>query len=103
MRPFHCAAIPFRGQTAEGERWVDCQVETAGPEERVYLSETAVREAARALGHPSIAEHVQRLEEMDTLIVSLQVALERIGELEMLLGALEIVNNYQPQPAETLL
>lgn len=91
MRPHHCAAIPFRGQTAEGERWIDCQVETAGPEERVYLSETAVREAARLFKHPDIAEHVGALEELEHAYSTIQELNARIAELETFTSAFEIV------------
>jgi hypothetical protein len=77
-RPQHCAAIPHRGQTAEGERWIDTGSELPGFDNHVYLSETAVLEAARLLGHPSqkqlddaIAERDEALEELERALVEL--------------------------------
>lgn len=56
IKPAHCAALVHRGPTAVGERWVDTGAEMPGFDNHVYLSETAVNLAAKALGHPTQAE-----------------------------------------------
>ena len=47
-RPFRCIALPHVGQQARRERWVDTGAEH--DREHVYLSESAVTQAARLLG-----------------------------------------------------
>ncbi len=47
-RPFRCIALPHVGQQARNERWVDTGAEH--DREHVYLSESAVTQAARLLG-----------------------------------------------------
>lgn len=104
MKPMRCAAIPHRGQTAEGERWVDTGAEMAGFDNHIYLSETAVREAGRVLGLPTPQEY----DELATHALSLEQHLEhanaKIEELEELVNASKVFEAYvthggpEPEP-----
>jgi hypothetical protein len=78
-RPMHCAAIPFLGQVAEGERWVDPGVEMPGFDNHVYLSATAVRQASAALGYPSLMEFAAMRARAET---AEEAALELADQLE---------------------
>lgn len=87
FRPQHCAAIPHRGQTATeaGERWVDTGAEMPGFDNHVYLSETAVVEAARLLGHPTPNEHRKLQEELARALqdnLDLISRLKAVGHME---------------------
>lgn len=61
-RPGHCAVLPYLGQTAQDEQWVDTGSEMPGFDNHVYISSTAVREMAALLGYPTIKEHEQLAE-----------------------------------------
>ncbi len=91
LRPMHCAVIPFIGQTAEGERWIDTGSELLGIDPRVYVSATAVREMAALLGYPTPEEHAA-LQEM------LERAQEYADELE-----LDVTSNTAVEEATALL
>lgn len=81
-RPQHCAAIPHRGQTAVGERWIDTGSELPGFDNHVYLSETAVLEAARVLGHPSQKQLDAAVAERDEALGELEKALVELATLK---------------------
>jgi hypothetical protein len=89
FRPNHCAAIPHRGQTAEGERWVDTQAEMPGFDNHVYLSETAVAEAARVLGFPTPAEHAKLAAELAQALQDNLTLIDRLKALSHLEGAMD--------------
>lgn len=55
IRPMHCAAIPHITGIDEGVRWLDCG-EMPGFDNRVYLSDVAVRQAMSLLGYASPLE-----------------------------------------------
>lgn len=76
FRPMHCAVLPYIGQTAEGERWIDSGSELLGIDPRVYVSATAVREMAALLGYPTPEEHA-------ALVANVERAQEYSAELEL--------------------
>lgn len=90
-RPMHCAALPNRGQTAEGERWVDTGAEMPGFDNHVYLSETAVREAGRLLGFPTPADFEGLDLEADRLYNENEELKARIMQLEAVISASEVI------------
>lgn len=93
FKPHHCAAIPYLGQTAEAERWVDCGTEMAGYDNHIYLSQTAVAKAAGLLGFPSPAEHAKLAAELATALTELQASLDRQAELERYAAAVEEIRS----------
>lgn len=93
IRPMHCAAIPFLGQAAENERWIDTGAEMPGFDNHVYLSATAVRQAMCLLGYPSPQEFdlmKERAEEAEEAALGL---LDKLNEAEAKLAAIEALEN----------
>ena len=90
-RPMRCAAIPFIGQTHQTARWIDtgAEMEFSAFDNRVYLSDIAVLEAARLLGFPSRGEHRMVLEERDDALEQVTGLMEELAEARRLLGAVE--------------
>ena len=72
IRPMHCAAIPFLGQTAENVQWIDTGSEMPGFDNHVYLSDVAVRQCMSLFGFPSPVEFEEeqrlRIEAEDALV-----------------------------------
>lgn len=72
IKPMHCAAIPFLGQTAENVAWIDTGSEMPGFDNHVYLSDVAVRQAMSLFGYPSVQEFEEerrlRIEAEDALL-----------------------------------
>lgn len=93
FKPHHCAAIPFLGQTAEGERWVDTGSEMEGWDNHVYVSATAVRQMMELLGYPP----PRRFEELERAKADVEDALlaahDEIKELERQLDAIDILQS----------
>lgn len=89
LAPSHCAAIPFIGQTAERERWVDTGATMTGFDGHVYLSETAVREAARLLGMPTIRAHAEVQAALGTAEAELSALAAELEELRAYQGAVK--------------
>jgi hypothetical protein len=89
----HCAAIPFIGQCAESETWIDTGSEMPGFDNHVYLSATAVRQGMSLLGYPSPLE----FEEMRKRALEAEdLALEldgKLTELERELAAFETLES----------
>ena len=71
-RPHRCAANPSIGQTRRDVRWIDTGSEMDGFDNHIYLSEPAVRDAARLLGFPTPSEHATLREERDALAFELE-------------------------------
>ncbi|HZA18920.1 MAG TPA: hypothetical protein VE645_18920 [Pseudonocardiaceae bacterium] len=102
-RPMHCAAIPFIGQTAVGERWIDTGSEMPGFDNHVYLSATAVRQAWELLGYPSIQEFEAmktRAEEAEDLALELADELDAAKKELQAIDALESAG-YRRRDAKT--
>ena len=94
FKPHHCAALPQRGQTAAGERWVDTGNELSGFDNHVYLSETAVREAGKLLGHIMPEVHEQVANERAQLQTKLDEAEARIAYLQDALLSARVIERY---------
>jgi hypothetical protein len=73
-RPGHCAVLPYIGQTAQDEKWVDTGSELPGFDNHVYVSATAVREMASLLGYPTASSY-------DKVSKDLKAALKMIDEM----------------------
>ena len=72
-KPMRCAANPSIGQTRRDVRWIDTGSEMDGFDNHIYLSEPAVRDAAKLLGFPTPSEFATLLEERDRLAYELAV------------------------------
>jgi hypothetical protein len=93
MAPGHCAAIPFLGQTSPNQRWIDTGTTLEGWNDRVYLSETAVRQMWELLRFPSPQAYeamVERVEKAEALVVDLD---ERLVAAEARLAAVDILES----------
>lgn len=73
-RPHRCAANPSIGQTRRDVRWIDTGSEMDGFDNHIYLSEPAVRDAAKLLGFPTPSEFASLLEQRDALAYELSIA-----------------------------
>lgn len=89
FKPGHCAAIPFKGQSAAGDRWIDTGAEMPGFDNHVYLSETAVREAAALLGFPTPEQYGALAAELATAYADLQAALDEQAALSRYKDAID--------------
>jgi hypothetical protein len=88
IRPMHCAAIPHITAVDEGVRWLDCG-EMPGHDNRVYLSDVAVRQAMSLLGYASPLE----VEELERRLIEAQAEAEELaGRLEVAERALQAVD-----------
>lgn len=99
FKPHHCAAIPHRGQTAEGERWVDTGAEMAGFDNHIYLSATAVAEAARLLGYPTPKEHAALQAELAAALEEQLGLLDELAGLKRYEAAVAEIRGDAPAPA----
>lgn len=93
IKPMHCAAIPFLGQTAENVAWIDTGSEMPGFDNHVYLSDVAIRQCMSLLKYPSVQEFEEerrlRIEAEDAL-VALAAKLE---QAERELGAVDALES----------
>lgn len=67
---------------------MDTGTEMPGFDNHIYLSETAVREAAVAFGHPSVADLAAACRERDEALDELAAALTELSELRAVKAAL---------------
>lgn len=92
IKPQHCAAVPFLGQTAENVAWIDTGSEMPGFDNHVYLSDVAVRQCMSLFGFPSPVEFEEerrlRIEAEDAL-VALAAKLEQAERELQAVDALE--------------
>lgn len=92
FRPQHCAAIPFIGPASHPEeRWVDTECELDGFDNHVYLSATAIHEAAVALGIPTSDDLAIVEAERDLALRELGEALEELAALRPMKALIEQV------------
>lgn len=84
FKPMRCAAVPYIGQTAAEERWVDTGSEMDGFDNHIYLSETAVKAAGDLLGIPSIQDHAEVLRLLALAEQEISLLNKRVAELEPL-------------------
>ena len=72
-RPQRCAALPQIGNTRHDIRWIDTgsEMPSSAFDSHIYLSEPAVRDAAKLLGFPTPSEHATLQEERDALAFEL--------------------------------
>lgn len=87
FKPQRCAAVPYIGQTAAEERWVDTGSEMDGFDNHIYLSESAVKAAGDVLGIPSIKDHAEVLRLLELAEQEIAVLNKRVAELEPLEAA----------------
>ena len=90
-RPYRCAANPSIGQTRRDIRWIDTGSEMDGFDNHIYLSEPAVRDAAKLLGFPTPSEFATLLEERDALAYELSVAKADLADATATLRAIATV------------
>jgi hypothetical protein len=92
-RPMRCAAIPYIGQSAQGEIWFDTGSELMGPDDHVYLSGTAVKECARMIGWvpPSDIKALRR--ELEDVRHELAAVLTERHELKHKLDAIDVIES----------
>ena len=90
-RPHRCAANPSIGQTRRDIRWIDTGSEMDGFDNHIYLSEPAVRDAAKLLGFPTPSEYATLLEERDRLAYELSVARADLHDATETLRAISTV------------
>lgn len=93
LRPHHCAAIPFVGNSTAQDGFIDTGVDLPGWDPHVYVSVTAVKEMARLIGWQPA--HVQqgvrdRLAEKDAEIESLR---SDLAEKDKQLDAVQVLKN----------
>ena len=100
IRPMHCAAIPFLGQTAEGERWIDTGSEMPGFDNHVYLSATAVRQCMSILGYTSPAEVEELRKALEDAEETAMGLLDQLKESKAALAASEVVQAYAESQAK---
>lgn len=89
IKPSRCAAIPFLGQTAEGEKWIDTGSEMEGWDNHVYISATAVRQMMMLLGYPSPMEFEELAKAKQEVEDALLAAHEEIQTMEVRLEAFQ--------------
>lgn len=93
FKPLRCAAIPHIGQT-DDVRWVDTGSEMPGFDNHVYLSSSAVEEAARLLSMPTQREYDALSDELDAAneeLADMQRRVERLEKYEAaILSAVEL-------------
>lgn len=99
--PFHCAAVPFIGQTHPDTRWIDTGQELGqtGPD-HVYLSEHAVREFMRCFGWATPEEHAtlqRQTAELASRVVDLE---DQLTEASRELDAVYILKSKNWSPAK---
>lgn len=90
-RPHRCAALPYVGQTKRGIRWIDTGCELPGFDNHVYLSETAVVEAARLLGWPAPGEFRRAVGERDAALAELEAVRAERDELQARFDAIDVL------------
>lgn len=90
----HCAAIPHLGGLGEDGRWVDTGAEMPGFDNHVYLSETAVREACKALEYPTPGAYQAALFDAEEAELELDTARRRITYLESVIESFGLTQTY---------
>lgn len=93
MRPHHCAAIPFVGNSNARKGFIDTGIDLPGWDPHVYVSVDAVEQMARMVGWQPA--HVQqgvrdRMAGKDQEIEQLTA---RVTELEEQLQAVQVLKN----------
>lgn len=89
IRPHRCAAIPFISQDPKG--FVDTGTDLMGWDPHVYLSVTAVEQAARLIGWVPSGAIFQAEQAKDRLKAQLDEKDRLIEELTRQMDAMEIV------------
>ena len=90
-KPMRCAANPSIGQTRGGIRWIDTGSEMDGFDNHIYLSEPAVRDAAKLLGFPTPSEFATLQEERDALAFELAMVKANLEDAVDTLRAISTV------------
>lgn len=92
LRPHRCAAVPFIGQTADC-RWVDTGQSLGFDDDRVYLSEPAIVDAAKLLGHPSVEEYTAVVHERDRLFARVTELEDELTEASRMVDAIDVIES----------
>jgi hypothetical protein len=90
-RPMRCAAIPYIGQSAQGEIWFDTGSEMMGPDDHVYLSGTAVKECARMIGWVPQSDIRAVRAELDATRAQLVEARQELAGLQRQFDAIDVL------------
>lgn len=91
--PQRCAVIPYIGPS-RGGRFIDTGMSLVdGFQDRVYVSEHAVREMANLLGFPDRGEYRQAVEERDRLRARVAELEEQVGQMSEFMGALDVIES----------
>lgn len=86
-----CAALPYIGQAKRGERWVDTGANMMGPDDHVYLSRTAVLEAAKLFGWVPPGEVKAAKLEVARLEIERDAALQEAVSLRKSFEAIDVL------------
>lgn len=92
-RPMRCAAIPYIGQSYGERVWFDTGSEMQGPDDHVYLSGTAVKEAAAMIGWVSPGEHRLVKAELAGVNAQLEQERRRVLELQRRIDAIDVIES----------
>jgi len=98
MHPHRCGVLPQLVNVAvdPNTRYVDTDIDhdiLGGLRERLYVSETAVKEMARVLGHPTNAEHIRVLAENEALKTEIADLREEMKEYDRRFQAIDILES----------
>jgi hypothetical protein len=90
LRPMCCAAVPFIGQTADC-RWIDTGNDLGFDNDRVYLSEPAVQDAAKLLGYPTVEEHAEAVAELSRALARVEDLETELKEANQYLDSIDVL------------
>lgn len=96
--PHRCAVLPYKnGVDSPSERFIDTgvdyQVVGQKNDERLYLSEQAVREMARILGHPTAPEHARAVAEVAAYRAENERLQEELREYDRRFEAIDVLES----------
>jgi hypothetical protein len=92
-KPNHCALLPYVGQAKVGERWFTNATFLHGPEDQVYVCESAVKECARMIGWHPPGEIRARDRQIAQLAADLAAAETRGAELQQRWDAVDVIES----------
>jgi hypothetical protein len=90
--PHKCAVIPFLGE-ASGHRFIDTGIELEGFENRVYVSEPAVKDMGKMLGFPSLEEHEELKSRVEELERELALTRDQLEDADSRLDAIDLLES----------
>lgn len=90
----HVCAVTLRGATDESvKQWIETDVNLTGFEPHVYLSDIAVREAARLLGYGSPEDVASLNERIEDLERELSLTKDQLEDADRRLEAVDLLES----------